>query len=542
MAPAPANLFSNATDSLTYKDNSLVCKPTIWTDLLVFYSVNYVAHAATMKTYPSESTFEKAVTMAFTLLLPATSVWKASLAIRRMAVRNGGSDLRGAARAGALCTVIRSETWKPRAGDSVAGLYIMHQSEEEKDSQRRQQGYCRFSRHTHATCANTPSTRARSDPLRLDMFLPRAVLDLQLDTVLRSIQLGSTKIQGTHSLPLGYDFAFLPPDADFEDLPKSPTPASASAESIACTHSIPKIVVATSQVIYAGVTLWQSRGDQIDRFYGYAAFGLTVTPYLLMSLINIVAQLLTPDYETLFLVTSEISDEAERRGGTFRGAVARLKHPNTSGQVAVFTNSPVTDSNTPPLFSVSRETETRWKITALPAALASKSAHNALLRIPQCAAAPEQCTFDKAEEEKEWRKLVTTQGVGSISGVAFTLTQILIVGLFSGFQARNSTTAQRAWTMAWLTEGHLAGAMFGFLTYALQPGRAQSSVLRAHMKHKKMASAHSTKADYNIFESLSPAVINAFAVLGAILWCVPAVGGLVIVGQELFEYGSCTHI
>ena len=122
MAPAPIWVISNGTASSDSQESNVVCKATSWTDLLVFYGVNYLAHAATMKTLPGESVFEKAFTMAYTLLLPATSVFKAASAIRRIAIKNGRSELRGAARAGALCTVIRSETWKPHGGDRVVGL------------------------------------------------------------------------------------------------------------------------------------------------------------------------------------------------------------------------------------------------------------------------------------------------------------------------------------------------------------------------------------------------------------------------------------
>ena len=66
-------------------------------------------------------------------------------------------------------------------------------------------------------------------------------------------------------------------------------------------------------------------GDQIQR-YGYAAFGLTVAPYLLMSIVNLLGTMLTPDYPCLYLVSSEVMDEAARReGARFEGMVASSK-------------------------------------------------------------------------------------------------------------------------------------------------------------------------------------------------------------------------
>lgn len=47
------------------------------------------------------------------------------------------------------------------------------------------------------------------------------------------------------------------------------------------------------QALYAIFTLFNSHGNQIDR-YGEATFGLTVVPYVVMSLLNLFANLVTP--------------------------------------------------------------------------------------------------------------------------------------------------------------------------------------------------------------------------------------------------------
>jgi len=71
------------------------------------------------------------------------------------------------------------------------------------------------------------------------------------------------------------------------------------------------------------MTLYQSRGNQIN-IYGYAAFGLTVVPYAIISLVNLFSALVTPEYPALFMVGSDIMDEAIRHGATFYGVVGRL--------------------------------------------------------------------------------------------------------------------------------------------------------------------------------------------------------------------------
>jgi hypothetical protein len=51
---------------------------------------------------------------------------------------------------------------------------------------------------------------------------------------------------------------------------------------IGASYSLPKILIGLFQAVWAVVTLYKVRGDQLD-LYGYAAFGLTVAPYAFMS-------------------------------------------------------------------------------------------------------------------------------------------------------------------------------------------------------------------------------------------------------------------
>lgn len=92
---------------------------------------------------------------------------------------------------------------------------------------------------------------------------------------------------------------------------------------VVASYSLPKAIIAIIQLIYAITTLYKSRGDQIA-VYGYAAFGLTVIPYALMSFVNLVSGLVTPEYSALFMVGSDVMDEAIRRGAKFDGVVGRL--------------------------------------------------------------------------------------------------------------------------------------------------------------------------------------------------------------------------
>ncbi|KAH0537363.1 hypothetical protein FGG08_005842 [Glutinoglossum americanum] len=73
------------------------------------------------------------------------------------------------------------------------------------------------------------------------------------------------------------------------------------------------------------MTIYRSKGNQIH-IYGYAAFGLTVTQYALMSLVNLLGNLMCPQYPVMYLVESEVMQEARMRpGAVFEGVAGRLK-------------------------------------------------------------------------------------------------------------------------------------------------------------------------------------------------------------------------
>ena len=78
-----------------------------------------------------------------------------------------------------------------------------------------------------------------------------------------------------------------------------------------------------SQLIFSCVTLFNSRGDQFDKF-GYASFGLYVFPFALMSFVNLICVGVVGDYSCLYVVRTSVLLEAEKRGGHFDGAVGEV--------------------------------------------------------------------------------------------------------------------------------------------------------------------------------------------------------------------------
>ncbi|KAM5520281.1 hypothetical protein FOXYSP1_18705 [Fusarium oxysporum f. sp. phaseoli] len=87
--------------------------------------------------------------------------------------------------------------------------------------------------------------------------------------------------------------------------------------------SVIKILVAIAQLLFAIATLYRTKGDQIDQFR-YAAFGLTVIQYTLMSVLNILGNLICPQYPTMYLVQTRTILAAQNDGGAFEGIVGTL--------------------------------------------------------------------------------------------------------------------------------------------------------------------------------------------------------------------------
>jgi hypothetical protein len=69
---------------------------------------------------------------------------------------------------------------------------------------------------------------------------------------------------------------------------------------LSSSYSLSKALVAIFQTLWASFTLRRSRGNKTD-VYGYAAFGLTVAPYLVMSMVNLINLVLMPYYSAVYI-------------------------------------------------------------------------------------------------------------------------------------------------------------------------------------------------------------------------------------------------
>lgn len=102
--------------STNHGDPHLLCTPPSWTDYAVFFLTNYVAHVATVISSPGQGLPETLLTALMAFFFPCSGVVRAVRFIWWHASTERDA-LRRAARAGALCMVVRDSSSRKRGGD-----------------------------------------------------------------------------------------------------------------------------------------------------------------------------------------------------------------------------------------------------------------------------------------------------------------------------------------------------------------------------------------------------------------------------------------
>ena len=121
--------------SSTHGNPHLLCTPPTSLNIIVFFLANYFAHAATVLTRPGASAVEQFAVILLALLFPGSGIIRACHIIhtflftplfrtllrlfKRPIQKEDARDcvqdeLTTAARAGALCTLVRTEKWRPQ--------------------------------------------------------------------------------------------------------------------------------------------------------------------------------------------------------------------------------------------------------------------------------------------------------------------------------------------------------------------------------------------------------------------------------------------
>ena len=303
----------------------------------------------------------------------------------------------------------------------------------------------------------------------------------------------------------------VPGTSDFEDNPIppstsllkrisnfifcSPHPKERDSIVLANNYNLVKISVSIGQIVFAIGTLYLTRGDQISLF-GYAAFGLTVVPYAWMSLINLLGNILCPQYSTLFLVKSKSLDEL------MQVIISQGKEDEFPIEGAVGRITPESE---------------KW----------AKNIHRfivEMLRTPRQRLPKGISPLTlKIGTPGTQRKFYYTALSTPIIGLAITL---LIMGTISRFSPGSSAVHQRVWIMLWYVCGTYFGSMFSML---LEVGvECRNPVLGFTLPRK-----------VSILRRILSLIVSV-GLLGSLI--APAIGGFVVVGQMIMQYGTCFEI
>ncbi|KAF8242182.1 hypothetical protein K440DRAFT_607770 [Wilcoxina mikolae CBS 423.85] len=404
--PVTTNTTIPLNGATNHGDPNFLCTPATWVDIALFLLVNYGAHAATVKSMPGEKTQDMIFNTLLALCFPYSGIVRGLDAIARCAYFNHlKNELQMAARAGALCHVIETELHSESAGSEDTKMATEKNGPQINEvpqalTVRRDHKDLHLARDVNSgriihgsytlpalnvVAGETGGDRAQTE---LAEFQSHGdALNCRCDNS-RKPHLQSTDVNNK-----SYKLEILPYDQKVYALDKTEIHISSS-------YNAPKIIVALVQTVSASITLYQIRGDQIDR-YGYAAFGLTVIPYILMSVVNLIGNLVTPDYPTLYLVRSQTMCKAEKLGAKFDGVVGTIDKPSTAGP------------------------------------------------------GPE-----KSDGNQRWWNLWTA----SIASVIFCPIPFVIISALTKFHPAKSTFAQRFWLMSWLTLSVFGGMQPFFRT------------------------------------------------------------------------------
>lgn len=94
----------------------LLCTPSKWMGIAMFFLANSVAHAATVKLVPGELALSACLALVFALFFPVSGIRRGLSANYQTAVL-ANTLLKTAARAKALSMVFRTIDWRPQTGD-----------------------------------------------------------------------------------------------------------------------------------------------------------------------------------------------------------------------------------------------------------------------------------------------------------------------------------------------------------------------------------------------------------------------------------------
>ncbi|KAK0622673.1 hypothetical protein B0T14DRAFT_514256 [Immersiella caudata] len=516
----------------------LLCTPARWYDYIFFIFANYLAHAATVVPIPGQDIEASICAVLLALMLPGSAVARSVTVILRRPATHRQDPLRCAARAGALCIVLKKPTggyWakyltrgqRPTGGrdvergrnaeaphlattrpipvstapnDTVTGSGNADAAEVEKpvEGASHQDGPAAEVEKEKALPAHQVSVQGPLDGAKLSQS------SKQWDNPkygYEPVPHGS-QIHGEYWLDKDYYLALLPPTGlpnlklDVGEEPSQEGPDSSTSRFrhdgplLSCSYNFAKLMIGLLQSIWAFITIYRARGNQIQQ-YGYAAFGLTVAPYATMSIINTIANLLTPEYPSVFVVRTSLLTRLEGE--------SKARFQGTLNVVEI---------------SESQDEVTQHGLASFGASLDSLS-------------------FPSPDNPISLGGFI--QGIS----IVLSLVPLAIVGGLSGFRSENSTQMERGFTMSWLVLGIVYGALHPELSLDQDFWFPSFRALTAPLRNGPWSNKRAKKRRQRDGDPERPNGIGA-GISIVLIFATPVFGGMAIVGKMIHEFGVCT--
>ncbi|OSX59480.1 hypothetical protein POSPLADRAFT_1048794 [Postia placenta MAD-698-R-SB12] len=301
---------------------------TVW-HLILFFATNYAAHAATNPSYFDSQVYVHiwrlkawlSWPVICALFLPYGGAYRSSLLMMAMVRMSyiGLDEVSVALVSGAMLVVARTTLWTPPIWPEEVPVQLPEEFFNITESEAEQIS-AKFV--LDDSIAGVPT--AQVEPDKCDVF-------------------------GGAQLPDGYELRCLSPDlkwisaaSNAKVLPPPIAFAKALLRSnVEDTAHIKlcrprrwmKALLSVVQLVSASITLYNTRGDQLSRF-GYAAYGLSVIPYALMSFINLLCNISMGEWPCRYVLRTAILEEAMRRTGSrVDGAVGTVREvaPESTG-------------------------------------------------------------------------------------------------------------------------------------------------------------------------------------------------------------------
>lgn len=302
--------MSSTQPDFSAKRGDLVCRPMHWMDIVRFLVFNFALHAVTVMSSPGEGAGRWITKRLIALFIPLVGTIAAVRTIYRYA-RGENTPLAVALRAQALCMIAPAVGSPTDLLTSYGSLTRLQWLQTEPLGRMNPSGILSESHLSTPNRTGYVTWVSRLTGIRRSSDAP----DPQLP---RTISLTVTTIQGQHPFEKpsykewaksGFRTAPRSTAARLVTVPWNSTVAPLLSDrpdnfDLAYNYSAVKILAAIAQILYGTFQLYQSSGPQITKA-GYAAYQLALIPYIIMSLINLLASLCEPEFPAMFLVRQD---------------------------------------------------------------------------------------------------------------------------------------------------------------------------------------------------------------------------------------------